>query len=141
MLLVRASKGPSAIHGIGLIARQFIAKGTRCWEFREGYDLHLTQAFVDKLPPAAREQILIYTYFDPRSGLYVLSGDDDRFTNHSANPNTVIDVDGDSSTAAWDIQVGEEITFDYTPWLSPMQAENFACTCSMSDRVQMPVPS
>lgn len=124
MLLVNARKGPSKIHGLGLIAHEFIPKGTRIWEFKLGFDLKFTEEELQQLPLHARAQITYYSYFDPRSGIYVLSIDDDRFTNHSDNPNVDLDDDGDSSIAVRDIHVGEEITWDYRPWLSQLHAES-----------------
>lgn len=114
MLLVNAQAGVSAIHGIGLIAREFIPHGTRVWELRPGFDLLLSEAEVNALSPATRQQVAWYAYWDPSRRLFVLSGDDDRFTNHSADPNTAID--GDSTYATRDIRPGEEVTWDYRAW-------------------------
>lgn len=114
MLLVQARAGPSRIHGIGLIAEAFIAEGTRVWEPRPGFDLILSEDEVRGLSPPAREQVFWYAYYDPRGRVYVLSSDDDRFTNHSDDPNTA--NDGDATYATRDIRPGEEITWDYRPW-------------------------
>jgi hypothetical protein len=122
MLLVNARKGPSQIHGLGLIAHEFIPKGTRIWEFREGFDLKLTEEELAQLPSHAREQVVYYSYFDPRSGVYVVSMDDDRFTNHSNEPNVGLDDDGVFDVALRDIYPEEEITWDYRPWLSENHA-------------------
>lgn len=114
MLLVKARAGLSKIHGIGLIAREFIPQGTRIWEFRPGFDLLLTEQEVSALSPAARDQVLWYAYFNPNERVYVLSGDDDRFTNHSDDPNT--GNDGVTTFARRDIPAGDENTWDYRPW-------------------------
>ncbi|HMO52171.1 MAG TPA: SET domain-containing protein [Kiritimatiellia bacterium] len=116
MLLVNARKGSSKIHGQGLIAQEFIPKGTRIWEFRAGYDNTFTPEQLMALPQFARQQALYYSYFDPRTRVYVMSGDDDRHTNHSNTPNSMLDADGDSTVAARDIPAGEEITWDYRPF-------------------------
>jgi SET domain-containing protein len=71
----------------------------------------MTEDQVQRLPVAAREQVLYYAYFDVPTKTFVLSGDDDRFTNHSDNPNTK--CQGDCTFAVRDIQEGEEITNDY----------------------------
>ena len=47
--------------------------------------------------------------------LRVLSSDDDRFTNHSNDPNT-LEEGGYESYAIRDIQAGEEITWNYRGW-------------------------
>lgn len=114
MLLVRATAGVSAIHGIGLIAREFIPRGTRVWEFRSGFDVVLTAAEVEALSAVARDQVLWYAFYDRTREAYVLSGDDDRFTNHSDAPNTA--DDGAFTVASRDILPGDEITADYRPW-------------------------
>lgn len=116
MLLVNARRGRSPIHGDGLIAQELIPAGTRVWELHPWFDVVLTEAQFQALSPAARQQVLHYCYFDPRNNTYVLSSDDDRFTNHSDTPNTSEDVDGTSSVALRDIQPGEEITWNYRNW-------------------------
>lgn len=116
MLLVNARRGPSPIHGDGLIAQEFIPAGTRIWELKPGFDVVLTEAQLADLSPAAREQVLHYCYFDPRNRTYVVSTDDDRFTNHSDDPNTTEDTDGTSSVAIRDILPGDEIIWNYRNW-------------------------
>ena len=54
---------------------------------------------------------MYWSYFHVASRTFVMSSDDDRFTNHSDNPNTR--VVGDCTVAVRDIQPGEEITNDY----------------------------
>lgn len=114
MLLVHARAGASAIHGIGLIAQEFIPLGTRVWEAREGFDLLLDEERLRRLSASARAQVLWYAYWDPQRRVFVLSADDDRFTNHSDDPNTA--NDGEATFAVRDIHPGEEITWDYRPW-------------------------
>lgn len=114
MLLVNATAGASAIHGIGLIAREFIPRGTRIWEYRQGFDLILTPREVESLSAVARDQVLWYAFYDQTRSAYVLSGDDDRFTNHADDPNTA--DDGAFTVARRDILPGEELTADYRPW-------------------------
>jgi len=103
MLLVNAKKGPSKIHGIGLIAQDFIPAGTRIWELRPGFDVVLTENQLQQLSLIAQEQVRYYCYYDPRNETYVLSSDDDRFCNHSDEPNTALDDDGQSTIALRDI--------------------------------------
>jgi SET domain-containing protein len=120
MLLVKTKIGPSMIHGIGIFADQHIPKGMRIWEYREGVDSRFDEAFLATLPETAQKQLLNYAYKNPRSGRYVLCGDDARFFNHSDTPNTEdleFDeglVEGEGITiAARDIEPGEEIVSDY----------------------------
>src|SRR5262245_46463286 len=112
MLLVNAKAGPSRIHGNGLIAQQFIAKSTRVPEVMPGFDVLIPAADLEHLSPAAREQAIYWSYFHVASRKFVMSSDDDRFTNHSDDPNTR--VVGDCTVAVRDIEPGEEITNDYS---------------------------
>lgn len=119
MLLVNARKGPSRIHGHGLIAREFIPAGTRIWELRPEFDVILTEEQLSRLSPSAQEQVRYYCYgnYDASQRTYILSSDDDRFTNHSDEPNSAcVDETGRETVALRDIQPGEEITWDYRPW-------------------------
>jgi SET domain-containing protein len=111
VLLVDAVVGPSSIQGLGLIANQFVPKGTKVWVFAEGFDIELTDEQLERLSPPAREQALKYSYRYPGTSTHLLCGDDARFTNHSDAPNTR--CRDDHTFATRDIQPGEEITSDY----------------------------
>lgn len=111
MLYVQAKAGPSRIHGLGLIAAEFIPTGTVVWRFEPGFDVELTQDDVARLAPPAQKQVQHYAYSCPFTHHFILSSDDDRFTNHSETPNTFY-ADG-CTRALRDIQPGEEITADY----------------------------
>ena len=112
MLLVNASKGPSAIHGIGLIARQKIKKGTPIWAFDSDVDHEYGDSFFATMRSKwAAEQLKGYCFFDEHRGCWVCCGDDARFTNHSYDPNTYMDKK--LTYAAVDIFPGDEITEDY----------------------------
>ncbi|MEK7209585.1 MAG: SET domain-containing protein-lysine N-methyltransferase [Patescibacteria group bacterium] len=118
MLLVKTKVGPSKIHGLGLFADQFIAKGMAIWKFKKSFDLKYTEAELGQLSEPAREQFLhyCYSYRDETGHYYVICADDYRFLNHSVKPNiTNIDVAGEEEgvdIALTDIQVGEELTCD-----------------------------
>ena len=112
MLLVNAKAGPSRIDSFGLITQEFIAQGTEVWKFMPGFDVLIPETFLAQLSPIARKQVLYWAYFDIATRTFILSSDDDRFTNHSDEPNT--QNVGDCVVAARDIHPGEEITCDYT---------------------------
>jgi uncharacterized protein len=116
MLLVNARAGLSDIHGIGLIAQEFIPKGARIWTFKEGFDLVIPKQDLQLLSSAARDQVIWYAYYDYDLEAYILSSDDDRFTNHSENPNTA--NEDDYTYALIDIYPSTEITWDYREWIS-----------------------
>lgn len=112
MLLVKTRIGPSSIHGTGLFAAEFIAKGSVIWRFDARIDRLVDQGDVESLPEIAREYIYRYCGL-LENGKYLQTGDNDRYINHSPQPNTVsLPCIGDM-IAARDIQVGEEITEDY----------------------------
>ena len=114
MLLVKTKIGPSNIEGIGCFADEFISKGTKVWQFQEGFDSKIPKEEVEKLSESGKYQFLKYAYLTD-AGIYVLCFDDARFFNHSDNPNVVELDDGDQgiNIAARDIQKGEEILCDY----------------------------
>lgn len=104
MLLVKTKIGPSKIHGTGLIADQFIPKGTTVWKFKAGLD--------KKLPGQASE----YVYLDQKTGEHILCGDNARFFNHSMTPNTLHFYKKEKygqTVSVKDIKKGEEVTCDY----------------------------
>ncbi len=120
MLLVNARAGVSKIHGIGLIAREFIPSGTCVWRFQPGFDLMLSEDQLQSLSAPAQQQVRHYAFYDSEKRVYVLSGDDDRFTNHSDEPNTQNVYTGEDfeQSACRDIQAGEELTWNYRGWVS-----------------------
>lgn len=111
MLFVRARVGVSTIHGLGLIAQEFIPTGARIWAYQPGFDLALTADELERLSPAAREQTLHYGWYDEDFERVILPADDDRFMNHSLDPNCR--WNGSYAEAVRDIRAGEEVTFDY----------------------------
>lgn len=118
MLLVKTKIEESGIEGVGLFADQFILKGTVTWRFDSQFDIYFAQSDVEKMSEIQKNLVVHFAYLSKKSGKYVFSIDNTRFTNHSANPN--IDntqvLDGDIEVcgiAKRDIQIGEEMTVDY----------------------------
>ena len=124
MLLVKTRIDQSAIHGMGLFANEFIAKGTTIWEFTPSFDVYLKAEDIQRLPAAAQAQMFRYCYRDKETGQYVLCADDARFLNHSDHPNTV-DMPGPEghTVAMRDIQTGEELTCDYQTFDADFRAK------------------
>ena len=56
------------------------------------------------------------------------------FTNHSCDPSAAVDVERGVLFAVQDIQIGEEITFDYNESESDLQS-NFNCNCGAENCV------
>lgn len=111
MLFVRTRVGKSAIHGLGLFAEEFIAKGTLIWRFQPGFDVEIAEDDVALLSPSARQQVFHYAEYFPAERKFWLSSDDDRFCNHAEDPNLI--TRGKEMFAVRDIKVGEEITCSY----------------------------
>lgn len=116
MLLVKTKLGISKIHGIGLLANQFIKKGTPIWKFSKGLDIKLSEAELLKLPQISQDFIQHFCYHSVVDDSYILPIDDARFFNHSKEPNvTSIDVPDDPEgleIALKDIEPGEELLCD-----------------------------
>jgi SET domain-containing protein len=119
MLVVRTKLGQSKIEGIGLFADQFIPKGTVTWKFDPRFDIYFESGEVEKMSELQKDLIIHFAYLSKKSGKYVYSLDNTRFTNHSARPNIAEDEklsEGDAeicTVAIRDIQIGEEMTIDY----------------------------
>ncbi len=119
MLVVKTKIGQSKIEGIGLFADQFISKGTVTWKFNPKFDIYFEPNEVEKMSDLQKDLIIHFAYLSKKSGMYVYSIDNTRFTNHSTSPNIAEDEklsDGDAeicTIATRDIQIGEEITVDY----------------------------
>jgi SET domain-containing protein len=109
MLLVKTYLDKSPIHGLGVFAGEFIAKGARIWRFVEGFDRSFTPRQFAKLPKPAREFLKDYAY--RVDGEILFTVDNDHHMNHADKPNTVLR--GGYVIAARDIGRGVEITNDY----------------------------
>lgn len=109
MLLVDTYLDKSAIHGLGVFAGQFIAKGTKIWRFVEGFDRVYSPKQFSRLPKPARDFIRFHGY--RVDGEILLTVDHDRHINHSEDANTVLK--NGYAVARRDIAQGSEITNDY----------------------------
>jgi uncharacterized protein len=111
MLRVRTKLGLSRVDGIGLFADQYIPKGTVTWQYDPGYDMRWMEGDLDKLPPWTQEQFKKYSYFDYDLNCYILCVDDQRYINHSIDPNILSTPSQD--VAGRDIEPGEELFCNY----------------------------
>jgi SET domain-containing protein len=107
MILVETWIRPSAIHGLGLFARQFIKAGTKVWEYREPCDCQIPNT---KYPEKMQKFLDVYAYAPKGKDCLEVCGDQSMFINHSYEPMLVGD---DTLYAARDIAVGEELTANY----------------------------
>jgi hypothetical protein len=116
MLLVKTSVRQSPIHGLGLFAEEFIPAGKTLWRFDPLLDRLIPESALAEYPEDVVAFLDIYSEYFPELGILVLSGDNDRYTNHSDDPNTeVILPNGPEALvrALRDIHPGDEITCDY----------------------------
>ncbi|MBI3744743.1 MAG: SET domain-containing protein [Chloroflexi bacterium] len=124
MFLFDTYVAPSAIHGLGVFTREAIPRGRRVWEYTPGIDHAHTAAEFERLPPRAQRFLKRHGFHDTRTGYYVLGGDFDLFSNHSADPRHVnLVADGSDPNpisaaliASRDIPAGEELLADYREW-------------------------
>ncbi len=116
MLLVRTVVKASDIHGLGVFADEPIAQGTPIWAYEPSLDRIIPVAELARYPDHIVEYLETYCEYFPELGVLVLSGDNDRFTNHASTPNTTVvlpNLPEARMIAARDIAAGEEITCDY----------------------------
>lgn len=109
MLLVKTYLDKSSIEGIGVFADEEIKEGTITWELNPYLDKILVGFTAN---PIESKFIEKYSFKDKQTGKLILSMDNDRFTNHSEDPNTGPLRDG-RMIALRDILKGEEITSNY----------------------------
>lgn len=96
--------------GYGVVAREFIPKGTITWVL-DKLDREFSPAEVRSLEPIYQDILDFYT-FRNNNGNYVLCWDNGRFVNHSFNSNC-LSTAYDFEIAIRDIQPGEQLTDDY----------------------------
>ncbi|MDX2108629.1 MAG: SET domain-containing protein [Verrucomicrobiota bacterium] len=112
MIIVRTQVDKSPIHGLGIYAKEFIAKGTKVWEFHPLFDLKISPEDFEKLSPAAKEEIEIHMYVPEEGGAFYYETTGGKYMNHSRDPNVDFNDVG-YGYALRDIQPGEEMTCDY----------------------------
>jgi len=111
----------SAIHGRGVFSQIAFKKGDVVIQWEKTKEI--TQSEFDDLPPAEKR------FTDFKSGKIFLIGVPERYVNHSCDHNTV--TGNMCDIAARDINVGEEITADYSQFF--ILAGSFDCHCRSSN--------
>lgn len=96
--------------GYGVVATQFIPKGTITW-VQDDLDRIFTRDEIEKLSPYVKQHLDIYS-FTNKQGEKILCWDNGKFVNHSFNPNC-FSTPYDFEFAIRDIHPGEELTDDY----------------------------
>jgi SET domain-containing protein len=121
MWLIETYVAESKIHGLGVFTKVPIKKGEIAWRFEPTFDRMFTRQQFAALPAVAQNFIHIRGFLDKEKNLYFLGGDFDLFTNHSDEPNLVVDPNyaGEFSAdliAIRDIIAGEELTNNYSEY-------------------------
>ena len=117
MLIVETYIDVSPGKGIGLFAKEYIAKGSVYWVRDENFDKIFLQNQLEQYPKLASDFIKIHGFLE-QTGDWYLCGDNARFSNHSRLPNTENHFDYlgriQYSIATENISPGNEIFCDYT---------------------------
>ena len=103
--------GPSAIQGIGLIADRPISWGEIVWALDRNVPIW-SLSDVELWPRERQEEFDKYS-FQCGEDRFALTDGAERYMNHSCDPNTWW-MDDTTLVACRDIQVSEEVTYDYT---------------------------
>jgi SET domain-containing protein len=113
MLLVDTHIAASKIHGLGLFAVHDIPKDTVVSKLDTKFDNMIPKIELDTefVPPAASDHVRAYAFL--HDDVYYLPGDNDKFCNHSDDPNILYSFDSILGIAARDIKAGEELTCNY----------------------------
>jgi SET domain-containing protein len=113
MLLVDVYLDKSSIEGIGVFAKNHIARGTLVWKFDPRYDQRIAVDIYEGETGPVKNYLDRYCYPDRRDPNYIVfEADDARYMNHADAPNC--DVSAPEETYALrDIAPGEEMTCDY----------------------------
>jgi hypothetical protein len=96
--------------GFGVVATEFIPKGTITW-IHDNFDQEFTPEQVSKMDGIYQDIIDTYSFRNNKGNL-VLCWDNSRFVNHSFNSNC-FSTAYDFEIAIRDIHPGEELTDDY----------------------------
>ena len=117
MLLVETYIDFSPGKGFGLFTKTDLSTGLMYWIRDEVFDKVLTQTQIYLLKKIASDYFTKYGFLEI-SGNWYLCGDNARFSNHSASPNTQNHFNQfgllHSCTIYNDIKSGDEILINYT---------------------------
>lgn len=120
MIVIPCSIAPSRIHGTGVFASSFVAKGAVIWKFDPRFDIVISPEAFDALPEGVRDDVENYSYRPDAKGPYIFESTLGRYMNHSPRPN-VDYSQHDLGIAMCDIPAGEELTCDYRQILGDWQ--------------------
>jgi len=111
LLLIEHYVAPSSIHGLGVFAASFVAKGTKVWVFHPAVDRVIPVSELAELPDHVIERLEAHSEYLPWCHSLRVAADGDYYMNHSDDPN--LEDNGDKVFARRDIHIGEELQCDY----------------------------
>ena len=124
MLLVKTRLEASKIHGVGVFLLEPIKKGQAVTDDDPRAQIKFTPEEIEELPEALYLFIEDYAWPSaPDRDEYILTIDNEKYMNHSAQPN--VDQNG---YAMRDIAIGEELTINYGGIDHRFEDENFEHT-------------
>jgi uncharacterized protein len=128
MLIIETYLAPSRLHGLGVFASEPVAAGQVVSRFMPPFDVQFPAELLAVLSAAEQKYLRHFSYRSKFTGLYILTGDHDRYMNHSANPNVGMNPDGSANNLALcPIAPGEELTCDYRTFDAEWQLKGIAC--------------
>ena len=107
MFLINTYLDKSKIQGVGVFSKENVKKGDKIKEVRPEFELRFNSTNLPKMPLAFANFIETHGYQDCKDE-YVLSIDNEKYINHSADPSV-----NDDGIALKNIKIGDEITVDY----------------------------
>lgn len=110
MLVIKVKLREIKSKGIGVFADQKIIKGQSVWVYNPVIDIRINRK---DIPEKMKNFFEIYAV-DTGEEYVSLNIDNARFINHSDNPNIKSLGSCKDNIAIRDIQIGEEITINYT---------------------------
>jgi hypothetical protein len=114
-----------AVHASGLFAEELIPEGTVVWTLQDPtYTWEEIQSW-------SIEKRRYFKWYGFQCGVnrYAVPYDDSREANHSCRPN-MLWLGSDSLVSRWDVQPGEELTYDYASSDITLPME-FRCDCGV----------
>jgi len=112
MLLIDTYLAESSVHGIGVFAAEDIAEGTLIWKFHPAFDSVIRKEEISDLPTHMLNWLFVHAWQN-EEGHFCIGIDNDKYINHSENPNSIYQKESNTWIAARDIKKGEELTDDY----------------------------
>lgn len=112
--------------GLGLFAKRRFQPGEILWII-DDYDLKIPLATYERIAPAARRKLDVYSYLDFERRV-IIPWDEGKYLNHACDPNATGLREFDNlSIACRAIGADEEITEDYGSYFGHF--ETFPCQC------------